>query len=175
MTETNFSFHLLPEEDRLALTFSKSSRGENLPAIMLTRRLVKLLGNYLRHYIEKNTSLPKSVSTENKDDIYQFMHMSQLESNPPTWSSGPKKQADKSRDLASAKLVTKVDIQYTERSVKLMFCKQRKHLVSLTLGWRSIHSFLYSLSEMSRKADWNLEGVFEWSGQALAVPEGRGQ
>ncbi|MFO7877551.1 MAG: hypothetical protein R6U55_13310 [Desulfovermiculus sp.] len=167
MSGTSFSFHLLPEEDRIALSFT-TNEGERLPAILLTRKLVKLLGNYLRHYIEKNTSLPESVTTEDKDDIFQFMHMSQLETNPPSWNSGQKKQPDKARELASAKLVTKIDIQYTERVVQLKFFKQKTHLVSLTLGWKEIHSFLYSLAETSRKADWNLEAVFEWSGQALA-------
>ncbi len=55
MSGTRFSFHLLPEEDRIALTFTKNE-DENLPAILLTRKLVKVPGNYLRHYIEKNTS-----------------------------------------------------------------------------------------------------------------------
>lgn len=170
MSQTNFSFHLLPEEDRIALSFTKSE-GEKLPAILLTRKLVKMLDNYLRHYIEKNTSLPESVSTEDKDDIFQFMHMSQLEGNPPTWNSGQKRQPDKAKELSSAKLVTRIDIQYTERSVQLKFYKQKTHLVSLTLGWKEIHNFLYSLAEMSRQADWNLEAVFEWSGQALALQD----
>jgi hypothetical protein len=165
---SGFSFHYLPEEDRFALTFSKE--GEVVPAVLLTRKLVKLLGNYLRHYIEKNTSLPESVTTEDKDDIFQFMHMSQLEGNPPTWNSGQKKP-DKAKDLGAAKLVTEIDIQHTERAVKLKFSKQKTHLVSLTLGWKEIHSFLYSLAEMSRQAGWNLEAVFEWSGQALARQE----
>ena len=167
MSAISFSLHLLAEEDRLALSFSKD--GENPPGILLTRRLVKLLGNYLRHYIEKNTSLPESVTTEDMDDIFQFMHMSQLEATPPTWNSEQKKQPNKARELTKAKLVTKIDIQYTERSVKLKFFKQKTHLVSLTLGWKEIHSFLYSLAEMSRKAEWNLEGVFEWSGKALSM------
>ena len=163
---SGFSFHYLPEEDRLALTFSKED--ETVPAVLLTRRLIKMLGNYLRRYVEKHTALPESVTAEDKDDIFQFMHMSQLESNPPTLNSGQKKQPDKAKELSSAKLVTKIDIQYTEGSVKLKLFKQHNHLVSLTLGWKEIHSFLYSLAEMSRKADWDLETVFEWSGQALA-------
>ena len=171
MSETSFSFHFLPEEDRIALTFTMNE-DEKLPAVLLTRKLVKLLGNYLRHYIEKNTSLPESVTTEDKDDIFQFMHMSQLEENPPTWNAGQKNQPVKAKkDLSSAKPVTKIDIQYTERAVKLKFFKQKTHLVSLTLGWKEIHSFLYSLAEMSRQADWNLEAVFEWSGQALSQQE----
>jgi hypothetical protein len=167
MSGTSFSFHLLPKEDRIALSFTKED--ESLPAVLLTRRLVKILGNYLRRYIEKNTSLPESVSTEDKDDIFQFMHMSQLEDNPPSWDSGKRKE--KAQDLKSAKLVTRINIQYAEQSVQLRFYKQKTHLVSLTLGWREVHSFLYSLAEMSRKADWNLETVFEWSGQALAMQE----
>jgi hypothetical protein len=63
MSGTSFSFHFLPEEDRIALTFTMNE-DEKLPAVLLTRKLVKLLGNYLRHYIEKNTSLPESVTTE---------------------------------------------------------------------------------------------------------------
>lgn len=172
MSGTGFSFHYLSEEDRFALTFSKED--ETVPAVLLTRRLIKMLGGYLRRYVEKYTSLPESVTAEDKDDIFQFMHMSQLESNPPTVNPGQKKQPDKAKELSSAKLVTQIDIQYTERSVKLKFFKQKTHLVSLTLGWKEIHSFLYSLAEMSRKADWNLETVFEWSGQALAQQD-RGQ
>ena len=134
--------------------------------VLLSRRLVKLLGNYLRHYIEKNTSLPESVSTEERDDLFQFMHLSELESNPPKWNSGtPKNEPKHSQTLA--KLATKVDIQYTGKSIKLLLFENTRLLVSLTLGWREIHSLLYALAEMSRKADWNLEGVFEWSGQVL--------
>ncbi len=164
MSQTSFSFHYLAEEDRIALSFTRED--EALPAVLLTRRLVKMLGGYLRRYVEKHTALPESVSFEDKDDIFQFMHMSQLEENPPTWNSGRKKQPDKAKELSSAKLVTKIDIQYTERSVQLKFYKQKTHLVSLTLGWKEIHSFLYSLAEISRKADWGLEGTFEWCGQA---------
>jgi hypothetical protein len=43
------------------------------------------------------------------------------------------------------------------------------------LGWKEIHSFLYSLAEISRKADWNLEGTFEWCGQDFAGQEGMRQ
>ena len=161
---SGFSFHFLPEEDRLALTFSKED--EAVPAVLLTRRLVKMLGGYLRRYVEKHTSLPESVTAGDKDDIFQFMHMGQLEENPPSWDKGYK--GKKKQELAGAKLATKIDVQYTEDKVVLKFFRQKDHLVSLTLGWREIHSFLYSLAEMSRKADWNLETVFEWSGQALA-------
>ncbi|MDZ7760479.1 MAG: hypothetical protein U5L00_09515 [Desulfovermiculus sp.] len=171
MSKTVFSFHFLPEQDRLGLTFSGE---EAVPAVLLTRRLVKMLGGYLRRYVEKHTSLPESVTAEDKDDIFQFMHMSELESNPPSWDSGRNKQ-EKTQELAKAKLTTKIDIQYSERSVKLKFFNQKTHLMSMSLGWKEIHSFLYSLAEMSLRADWGLEGVFEWSGRAEVVPEGRGQ
>ncbi len=165
MSETGFSFHFIPEEDRLAISFKKDE-GERPAPILLTRRLVKLLGNYLRHYVEKNTSLPDTVSTENMDDIFRFMHLSQLEQNPPRWDSDEEKKVNR-QDLKSAQLVSKVDIKYSEEQVRLMFFQQTRHLVSLTLGWKQIHSFLYSLAELSKKADWGLEGVFEWSGQAV--------
>jgi len=165
---SGFSFHYLPEEDRLALTFSKED--EAVPPVLLTRRLVKMLGGYLRRYVEKYTSLPESVTAGDKDDVFQFMHMSQLEENPPSWDKGKRKE--KAQDLKSAKLVTRINIQYAEQSVQLRFYKQKTHLVSLTLGWREIHSFLYSLAEISRKADWGLEGTFEWCGRAEGGPEG---
>ena len=167
MSDTSFSFHFLPEEDRIALTFSRDE-GEVPAPVLLTRRLVKLLGNYLRHYVEKNTNLPDTVCTENKEDIYQFMHHSELETNYPQWDSGNKKQ-EKAKELKSARLASKVDINHTAEAVSLMFYKQDTHLVSLTLGWKQIHSFLYSLAEMSRKAEWNLENIFEWSGKPLDI------
>ncbi len=157
-----FSFHFIPEEDRIAITFKE----KDIVPVLLTRRLVKLLGNYLRQYVEKHTALPETVSTEDKDDIFQFMHYSELESNPPKWDNKKQKQ-----NLKSAKLVTKVDIKYTDETVQLMFYQGDKHLVSMTLGWKEIHTFLYSLAELSRKADWGLEAVFEWSGQAFALQE----
>jgi hypothetical protein len=167
-----FSFHFLTEEDRLALTFSGQ---EKIPAVLLTRRLVKMLGGYLRSYVEKYTSLPETVTTEDKDDMFQFMHMNQLEENPPSWDSKGQKRKEKAKELQSAQLGTKIDIQYTEQKIRLKIFNQNKHLVSLTLGWREIHSFLYSLAEMSRKADWNLEGTFEWSGRSYTVKDQYGQ
>jgi hypothetical protein len=170
---TSYSFHYLPEQDRLAMTFTQSEGTPPVP-VQLTRRLVKLLGSYLRRYIEKNTSLPDSVTIEDKDDIFQFMHMSELEGNPPTWDSGTQKKMDV-QDLSNAALITRVDIQYGDKAVRLVFSQQQKQLVSLSLAWQSLHSFFYSLAEMSRKADWSLDGVFEWSGRALQVQEGRRQ
>ncbi|MGM0760012.1 MAG: hypothetical protein ACQEUB_09925 [Thermodesulfobacteriota bacterium] len=161
---SGFSFHFLPEEDRLALTFSKED--EAVPAVLLTRRLVKMLGAYLRQYVEKHTSLPESVSFEDKDDVFQFMHMSQLEENPQNWDG--KQKREKKQELAGAKLATKINVQYTEKKVVLKFFRHKDHLVSLSLGWKEIHSFLYSLAEISRKADWGLEGTFEWCGRAFA-------
>src|SRR6056297_3229621 len=94
---SGFSFHFLPEEDCLALTFSKED--EAVPAVLLTPRLVKMLGGYLRRYVEKHTSLPESVTAGDKDDIFQFMHMSQLEENPPSWDGKQKrKEKTKSRE-----------------------------------------------------------------------------
>ena len=168
---SGFSFQYLPEADRLALTFSGD---EAVPAVLLTRRLVKMLGGYLRRYVEKHTALPESVSAGDKDDVFQFMHMSQLEENPPSWE-GKQKRKEKSKELQSAKLATKIDAQFTEDKVVLKFFRRKDHLVSLTLGWKEIHSFLYSLAEISRKADWNLEGVFEWCGQADSLQEGMRQ
>ena len=170
---TSYSFHYLPEADRLALNFTQSEGTPPAP-VQLTRRLVKLLGNYLRRYIEKNTSLPDAVTIENKDDIFQFMHLSELEGNPPTWDSKAQKKVN-AQDLASALLITRIDIQYGDKAVKLVFSQQKKQLVTMALSWNSIHSFFYSLAEMSKKADWNLDGVFEWSGRALQVQEGREQ
>jgi hypothetical protein len=161
---SGFSFHFLPEEDRLALTFSGD---EAVPAVLLTRRLVKMFGGYLRRYVEKHTVLPESVSAGDKEDIFQFMHMSQLEENPPSWD-GKQKRTEKAKELQSAKLATKIDIQYIDKSVRLNFFRNKDHLVTLTLGWKEIHSLLYSLAEISRKADWNLEGTFEWCGRAFA-------
>ena len=163
MSEISFSFHYIPEEDRIALTFSKD-QGEVPSPVLLTRRLVKLLGNYLRHYIEKNTTLPDTVCTDNMEDIYQFMHHSELEKEYPQWDSGRKK---KKQEFKAARLASKVDIKYTTETVKLMFYRQKSHLVTLTLGWKQVHSFLYSMAEMSRQAEWNLENIFEWSGKPL--------
>lgn len=81
-----------------------------------------LLGNYLRKYIEKNISLPETVSVDNIEDLYQFMHLSELEENPPTWGSGKKKK-NKELGLESAKLTSKVDIRYTEEKIKLSIGK----------------------------------------------------
>jgi hypothetical protein len=169
MSNISYSFHFVPEEDRLALSFSKNE-SEVPDPVLLTRRLVRLLGSYLRHYIEKNTSLPETVSAENKDDIFQFMHLSELENNTPQWE-GRKEKKEEKLDLQSAELVNKVDIKYTEEKIRLMFYQKNRHLVSLTLGWKQVHSFLYSLAEMSKKADWSLENVFEWSGQVKDLPE----
>ena len=46
---SGFSFQYLPEADRLALSFS----GDEAVPVLLTRRLVKMLGGYLRRYVEK--------------------------------------------------------------------------------------------------------------------------
>jgi hypothetical protein len=171
MASTSFSFHFIPEEDRIALTFQKQT-GIKPPPVLLTRRMVKHLGRYLRHFIEQNTTLPESVSAEDKGEVLQFMHQSELESNQPTMSSG--KNKEQSESLKAAKLVTKVDIQTAKDAVKFLCYKHNSHLVSFTLGWHEMHSFLYSLAELSQQAEWRLEDVFDWSGRAVnAKGEGK--
>jgi hypothetical protein len=39
------------------------------------------------------------------------------------------------------------------------------------LGWKEIHTFLYSLAELFKKEDWNLASVFEWSGKGFVGGE----
>lgn len=168
MGNTSFSSHFLPEEDRIALAFQKQTDIKP-PPILLTRRMVKLLGRYLRHFIEQNTTLPESVSAEDRGDVLQFMHQSELETNQPTMSSGRSKE--KSESLKTAKLVTKVDIQTAKDAVKFLCYKQQTHLVSFTLGWQEMHSLLFSLAELSQKAEWRLEDVFDWSGRAVNAKE----
>lgn len=161
--QVSYSLTFLSKEDRILLSFSQE-KGNNPAPVLLTRRLVKLLGNHLRRYIEKHISLPKTVTTEGRDDLIHFMHMSELESNPPQWGQG-KPKMDGVEAAGKAGLATKINLQYGEEQLKLMFYEQTVSLVSLTLDWRETHRFLYSLAEMSKKADWILEGIFEWSGK----------
>lgn len=172
MANTSFSFHFLAEEDRIALSFEHATSPVPLPPVLLTRRLVKKLGNHLRHFIEQNTTLPESVSFEDKGDVLQFMHQSELETSQPTWNSGM--SSEQTESLQAAKLVTKIDIQHSRQSVRLLCYKHNVHLISFTLGWKEMHSFLYSLAELSCKAEWGLECVFDWSGR-VANAQGAGQ
>ena len=166
-----FSFHFIPEEDRLAITFAgKDGDRKSIPPILVTRRLVKLLGGYLRQYIEKNTSLPESVSTEDMEDVLQFMHHGQLESDPPAWESHGREEKP-AVDIDKARLISKVDITHADSSLQLIFKQKNTRLVSLALGWQEIHKFLYSLSEISKRAEWNLENIFEWSGRTFVFEE----
>jgi hypothetical protein len=160
---TSFSFHFLSREDRVVLNIINQD-NESISQLLFTRRVVKILGTYLRNYLEKNTKLNEAVSTEDKGDVYQFMHMSQLESNPPQWSTKKEKQ-DLRRNVKPMQLVTKIHVQYTDHIVRLRFYYDTKYLVGISLILAQVHSFMYSLAEMSKKADWRLEDIFEWCGR----------
>lgn len=172
MSGNSFTFHFIPEEDRIAMSFAQE-KDESPAPLLLSRRMVKVLGSYLRRYIEKNTSLPETVSTEDKEDILLFMHKLQLESNPPRKDSAGSKKSKP--QLQAAKLVTRVSIKYAQEDVKLHFYCQDTYLLTLGLGWNQLHSFLYSLTEMSSLAEWRLEDVFDWSGNNAQSPSGFAQ
>jgi hypothetical protein len=173
MADMSFSFQYLPDEDRIGLFFNKH-HGEAPAPILLTRRLVMLLAGYLRRFIEKNTSLPETVCSQDIHEVLQFIHQSELKASPPKWESG-RSQKKRMHVLRSAKLATQVDIQQRGEKLRLLFYRHRSHLVSLTLGWKEVHSFLYSMAEMAKKADWGLEEVFEWSGQTGHIKPGQEQ
>lgn len=86
------------------------------------------------------------------------MHKLQLESSPPRKDGAGSKKSKP--QLQAAKLVTRVSIKYAQEDVKLHFYFQDIYLLTLSLAWNQLHSFLYSLAEMSRLAKWRLEDVF---------------
>ncbi|MFW6216923.1 MAG: hypothetical protein ACOC3Y_03775 [Desulfohalobiaceae bacterium] len=61
MGGNSFTFQFIPEEDKIAMCFAQEN--DEFPApILLSRRMVKVLGSYLRRCIEKNTSLvPRNI------------------------------------------------------------------------------------------------------------------
>lgn len=52
--QTGFSFYFLPHGDRIAMSLAPEE-GHSPAPVLLTCRMVKMLGDHLHHYVEKNT------------------------------------------------------------------------------------------------------------------------
>lgn len=85
----SFSISFLPDRDRLVLSFDQPEKPPPFPPVLLTRRLVKSLGVYLRRYVEKQTPLPETATPGNRGEILRFMHQTEVETQPPKWGKRP--------------------------------------------------------------------------------------
>lgn len=166
MSGGSFSLHYLALQDRIVLTVGGEREGYGeVPPVALTRRMVKLLGVRLREFIEARTALPDNAPGEDSQSVFQFFHHAALESDTPRLASSHASEKLQQLD-DSAQLATKVDLQFADRAIGLQFYAHSTYLVGLTLQWTKLHQFVYSLAEMARQADWDVDAVFAWCGAA---------
>ena len=159
MSRTSYTFHYIPEEDRLALVFKKES--EQLPTLFLTRRLTKLICEHLKSMLEQNINQIEGAQ-HHKEELVKFEHRTAIESADIEWNDKPQKVHFHIKNSA---VPTKVTMQRTTTCLDLLFFRHTIFLVKLSQGWQQAHCFFYALAEMSRKAQWNLEATLHWAGR----------
>ena len=157
---TAYSFTFLADQDRILLWFR--SDGADVPGpVLLTRRMTRILGAYLRKALEKISELPDHVNEADRHEYMQFFHDQEVEAAPPQWTSDRPAPVPSS-DEADFCLVTRIDTRETERHLVLSCFDGERFLVTLTLDWKTVHRFLHSLAQMALMADWGLDDELNW-------------
>jgi hypothetical protein len=160
MNKTSYSLYFLPAEDRVALLLN--SEGKNLPSLILTRRLVKMLCAYLKKLLENRVYSSSDIEVQSpsvKQEIAKFEHQAIVANadGVVNESSEPKKLR-----LENCFLATRIKFQTSEQSLSIIFLKGKRVMVNLGLGWEQVHYFLYAISKISKKAGWDLDSVLNW-------------
>lgn len=173
-----FSFTYNAEQDRV-LIFFHGDAGQNIPdPVWLTRRMTILLARHLCRYIEKHTALPDEIDAEDRQSALKFIHHGEVQAQPPRWSgwSGPDDPPDgRSPDLNTAALLTRIVVKYQDSSLVLNLFENEAFLLTLRLEWHQIHAFLNALGNMSVKAGWDLDHVFDWAMTIQTAQNGNDQ
>jgi len=159
MSRTSYTFHYITEEDRLALVFKKES--EQLPTLLLTRRLTKLICEHLKSMLEQ-TIYQIEGAQHHKIELVKFEHRTAIESANIEWDDKPQRVRF---NAESCVVPTKVTMQRTTACLNLLFFHNSAFIVKLSQGWQQVHCFFYALAEMSRKAQWDLETELSWAGR----------
>jgi hypothetical protein len=157
MSDTSYTLHYLPEEDRLVLIFI--SGINQLPCLFITRRLTRLLCKQIKIFIEKNINYSCQQDFLYKNEVYKFEHEAALESSSVKFQQKPQKIT---LDKDNLSVVTRISIQPAVQALKFIFSKKETVLMTLELSWQQVHCFFYALSKISKQAGWDLETVFDW-------------
>ncbi len=158
--DLSFSFTFLPEHDRIILWFQAD--GPDVPdPISLTRRMTRVLGGYLRQFLEKYSQLPENIRDTEKIEYMKFFHDQQIEAAPPTCNS-TMPSSQNTPDFVDSRLLTKIDTQESTEQVILICYHFDTFLTNLTLDWKAIHGFLHALAQMSQQAEWALSEELTW-------------
>lgn len=154
----SYSFTFLPEQDRILLWFR--SQGEDVPEpVLLTRRMTRVLGAFLRKALERITGLPDHLGEADLSEYMQFFHDQELESAPVQWNAD---RPAPGAEAAGDRLVTRIDTRNDDTHLALSCFNGEVFLLRLTLDWKSVHGFLHSLAELARVGDWGLDEELSW-------------
>jgi hypothetical protein len=164
MSETSYTLHYLPEEDRLVLILISDMK--QLPSLLLTRRLTRLLCEQIKIFIEKNVNCSYQQESLFKNEIYKFEHEAAVGSSSVKFQQKPQKITLNPNNLS---IVTRISIQPAVQALKFTFSRRNTVLMNLELGWQQVHCFFYALSEISKQAGWDMEGVFDWGSEENPV------
>lgn len=161
----SYSLTFLPEEDRIILWFR--SRDEDVPdPVLLTRRMTRVLGGFLRKALENISGLPDHLGEADISEVMQFFHDQELESAPVEWNAD---QPARGAQAAEGRLVSRVDTAKNHTHLTLSCFNEEIFLAQVTLDWKGVHRFLDSLAQMGRMADWGLDEELIWK-----APQDRG-
>ena len=154
----SYSLTFLPEQDRILLWF-RSQEDEAPDPVLLTRRLTRVLGDFLRKALEKTSGVPDHLGEADLSEYMQFFHDREIESAPVQWNADrPAPDAGEAQD----RLVTQIDTKNSDTLLALSCFNGNTFLVRLTLDWNSVHRLLHSLAQMAQVADWGLDEELTW-------------
>ena len=151
----NFTFHFLPVEDRLACVFS--GQDQDVPTLLLTRRLVKMLCTNLRGVVEASSGASAGLTAPEKDKVMAFAHEAFLQDRGVEHK--PSEQTQQIH-LKHPVLPTRIDIQHSENGSVISFYKQDTRLIRLRMGQDMLQKVYHALGAMNTKAGWDLDELF---------------
>lgn len=158
-----FSFTYNAEQDRIVMCFQADGE-QNIPGpVYLTRKMTILLARHLHQYIEKYTALPEEINADDRQTTLKLIHQGEVSAALPRWSKSEDKPDHPLPDMNTADLMTRAVVKYRNQTIALNLFKKEKFLLTLRFEWHQIHAFLNALGNMSFKAGWDLNHVFDWA------------
>ena len=165
MNGLKFTFHFLPIEDRVALVFEDETR--EMPTIVLTRRIVKMMCAHLRRILEGAMSSDGHMYQDQKTQVMAFAHEAFIhEKTGNDEITSEKKQLK----LKNPSLTTRINFQKINKVWAISFFRQKTLLVRMRMGKETLHQVYHALAAISATAEWDLQDIFGW-----AKTEGDGQ
>ncbi len=169
MNGLKFTFHFLPLEDRVALVFENETR--ELPTIVLTRRLVKMMCAHLRRILEAAVSPDEHMVHGQKTQVMEFAHEAFMQHKIGNKEITSEKKQLKLKNLS---FPTRINFQKNNELWTISFFRHETFLVRMQMGKETLHQIYHGLAAISARADWDLQDIFGWA-ETGKGSQGRGK